>query len=82
MKKNNTKKRALLAVILSALLLASCARTNPAKISDNSGVGRNPELIDGSTPTLPRQTVLRRQITHLTPLLWKIPMLLVLPHGR
>lgn len=56
MKKTRSKRGRTLALILAALLLASCSKTAIAKISDNSGVGRNPELIDGNTPDNPETT--------------------------
>ncbi len=50
MKKTHSKHRGTVALILAAMLLASCSRTQPAKISDDSGVGRSPELVSGQTP--------------------------------
>jgi len=56
MKRFFTQKRisAVLSMILAAMILTSCSETKPAEISDKSGVGRAPELIDTTdTPTPP-----------------------------
>ena len=50
MKKTSNNRGRILSLILAALLLASCSKTGPAKISDSSGVGRDPELVSGYTP--------------------------------